>query len=323
MEELLRGGDVDAVRSLLDEDQALLELVTPKLKETQNAFTSLMGGIENVESVQSYLSLKQSTSWSDLYIRAMSGELNDSTFIRETLLAVKKMPSDSMQELLGLLSHRISSMKRVHEDLCKLISTTVNQSAPLHSEHDIHHKTLRTTVVAQKVELSKQTAALSKQDIEYSKIVNRVDTVLREYFQQAFVNPQALFLNEAFLYDAKSPYRDAFTPKPRFAVERALSSPQDYLACTCCDNAENGLSSTQPATAILYQLYLESGSQINVSDLWSAFNTIVGNEGGEDEEDQQRTLCVHPLGNCQDVVKLMWLLELCFHGRWPSSNIWV
>ena len=43
------------------------------------------------------------------------------------------------------------------------------------------------------------------------------------------------------------------------------------------------LSSTQPATAILYQLYLESGSLVNVSDLWSAFNTIVGEEEDEAE----------------------------------------
>jgi origin recognition complex subunit 3 len=43
------------------------------------------------------------------------------------------------------------------------------------------------------------------------------------------------------------------------------------------------LSSTQPATAILYQLYLESGSLVNVSDLWSAFNAIVGEEEDEAE----------------------------------------
>ena len=43
------------------------------------------------------------------------------------------------------------------------------------------------------------------------------------------------------------------------------------------------LSSTQPATAILYQLYLESGSLVNASDLWSAFNAIVGEEEDEVE----------------------------------------
>ena len=42
------------------------------------------------------------------------------------------------------------------------------------------------------------------------------------------------------------------------------------------------LSGTQPATAILYQLYLESGALINVSDLWSAFFAIVGEDGGDE-----------------------------------------
>lgn len=243
--------------------------------------------------MQSVLSHRKSTTWSELYTSAMSGELSDSTMIREALLAVKKLPSDKMKDMLGQLSDHIPDMKRIQNDLVKLISATSSQAVPLRSEHDLHHNTLRTTVVAQKVELSKQAAALSKQDIEYSTIVNRAIIVLQEYYQEALINPQDLFLHELFLYDAKTPYRDAFTPKPRYAVERALSSPHDYLGCNCCDNTEGGLSSTQPATAILYQLYLETGSQINVSDLWSAFNTIVGTEDGEDEEaDQQKTLSV-------------------------------
>lgn len=48
------------------------------------------------------------------------------------------------------------------------------------------------------------------------------------------------------------------------------------------------MSATQPATAILYQLYLESGAVINTADLWSAFWTIVGEDGVEDEEAEQR-----------------------------------
>ena len=290
-EELLQDNKVSAVRSLLDDDPALLELITPELEKTEKAFIGLLGGVESVDIMQSLLSFKKSTTWSELYISAMSGELNDSTLIRETLLAIKKLPSDRMENMLGRLSGHIPAIRTVKKDLEKLISATSDQAVPLRSEHDMYHNTLRTTIVAQKVELSKQTAALSKQDIEYSAIVNRAIIVLQGYYQEALINPQDLFLHELFLYDAKTPYRDAFTPKPRYAVERALSSPHDYLGCNCCDNTESGLSSTQPATALLYQLYLETGSLINISDLWSAFNTIVGAEDGEDEEaEQQKTL---------------------------------
>ena len=286
-------GDTDSVRSLLDDDQALFAAVKTNLKISEKSFRELTAGIEVLITVQSIISLKKSAAWSELYIMAMSGELGNSILVREVLLSVKKMSSDSMHGLVTQLSHHLPAFKKVSEELAKLIAARMDDSAPLRSEHDVHHNTLRTTVVAQKVELSKQTTALSKQDLEYSKLVNRVDSILREYFQLSFINPQDLFLHEILIYDSKSPYRDAFTPRPRFAVERALSSPHDYLGCTCCNSVQNGLSSTQPTTAILYQLYLESGSQINVSDLWSAFSTIVASEDPEDEEaEQQRNLFV-------------------------------
>ena len=78
-------------------------------------------------------------------------------------------------------------------------------------------------------------------------------------------------------------------------IERALAAPHDYLGCDCCDNrsragdggrGEISLSGTQPATAILYQLYLESGTLINIADLWAAFGAVIrgsadgGREGG-------------------------------------------
>jgi origin recognition complex subunit 3 len=95
-----------------------------------------------------------------------------------------------------------------------------------------------------------------------------------------------LFLSEVFMYDLKSPHTEVFQPKPRFAVERALASPHDYLGCECCSGVDGNpaaLSATQPATAIVYQMYLESGTLINVSDLWSAFNAIAG-DGTEENE---------------------------------------
>jgi origin recognition complex subunit 3 len=49
------------------------------------------------------------------------------------------------------------------------------------------------------------------------------------------------------------------------------------------DGNPAALSSTQPATAIVYQMYLESGTLINVTDLWSAFNAIAG-DGTEENE---------------------------------------
>ena len=202
------------------------------------------------------------------------------------------MPSDAMSNLLSKLSNLdLLGIADMDKDLGKLTSTIDDDFTPLRSEHDIHHDSLRTTIVAQKVSLSKQSSTLSKQDLAYSKIVSSVDTLLRNFFQTSLINPKDLFLHEILIFDSKSSHRDVFTPKPRFAIERALSSPHDYLGCNCCEGAENGLSATQPSTAILYQLYLESGAAINTSDLWSAFYAVAGVEDAEDEDvDQRRTL---------------------------------
>lgn len=88
----------------------------------------------------------------------------------------------------------------------------------------------------------------------------------------------------------RSLLKPALIPSPRHAIERALSRPHDYLGCSCCAAESSSINRSpntntdqrhghdssekndhQPATAILYQLYLESGTLINVADLWTAF----------------------------------------------------
>lgn len=48
------------------------------------------------------------------------------------------------------------------------------------------------------------------------------------------------------------------------------------------------MSATQPATAVLYQLYLESGALVNVADLWAAFFAILGKKDEEDAEEEEK-----------------------------------
>lgn len=279
------------VQKLLEDNDMLQETTVAKIEESKNSIAGVLAAIDTLSFVQSFSTTKASSPWSELYIKAMSGELADSIVLRETLILVKKMPSDTLRPVVSELAKSQMAMADILNDLNQLMGENELDGTQMRSEHDISHKTLRTTVVAQKVELSKHTSELSKQDKEYSKIVNRAYDTLKDYFKEHLINPKDLFLHEVLIYDAKNPYRDVFTPKTRFAIERALSSPHDYLGCNCCDSVENGLSASQPATAILYQLYLESGALINTADLWSAFHTIVALEDAEDEEkEQQRVL---------------------------------
>ncbi|KAL8824564.1 MAG: hypothetical protein Q9191_004967 [Dirinaria sp. TL-2023a] len=284
---LLDEGHYDTVEQLLENDEVLGDTVASYVRKSRSAIAGICNAVKTLWVLQSFLSNKTTATFSELYIKAISGKLSDSTTLRETLLSTKKMPSNVMLLMIQALSNIHPTFSDLLRNLRELVGSQVDKAAPLRSEYDVRHNTLRTTVVAQKVELSKQASALSKQDKEYSEIVNRVDGALREYFNNSLVNPKDLFLHEILIYDAKTPHRDAFTPKPRFAVERALSSPHDYLACDCCESVENGLSSSQPATAVLYQLYLESGSLINTADLWSAFQTIMTTDDAEDEDEKQ------------------------------------
>ena len=284
VQDLIERNELDKAQSLLDDDNFLHKSAFEMLQEGQMCLHDLLGALEVISNIQSSISDKPGMKWSELYIKGMSANLADSNYIRGLLLSVRKMPSDRMEAMLNKISDIPTlDLSTTISDL-QSMTTSINGAGPLRSEFDIRHETLRTTVVAQKVELSKHKAALSKQDAAYSKLINRVNTTFQDFFTEYLINPKDLVFHEIFLFDLKSPSRDVFAPAPRYAVERALSAPHDYLDCDCCEPGAGALSPSQPATAILYQLYLESGALVNIGDLWLAFYAIVGPEQEEGDE---------------------------------------
>ncbi|OMP87239.1 Origin recognition complex subunit 3 [Diplodia seriata] len=293
-EDLLDERDAATVRNLLESDEVLFDYAKEHIVATQDKIQGIVNACLTLRDLRGTILRLSPMPVSALYIRAASGDLNGSPLIRDFLLAVKKAPSDILSNLLAVLTTsnaRDEKVATIQARLDELVASTGATGQPLRSAHDVRHDTMRTTVVAQKVELSKHKFALSTTDTAYSEIVEELHGWLAAYFESMLVQPQHLFLHEVVMYDLRSPHRDVFMPKPRIAVERALSAPHDYLGCSCCETAkeaEGSLSSTQPPTAILYQLYLESGNLINVNDLWLAFNAIVG----EDEEDQSMPMAL-------------------------------
>ena len=278
------------LRTLLDENDSLGNLIVQELQLVKQALLAILGATNVLFQIQSKLTVRTQMLWSEMYIRALSAELAGSPAFEEIMGSVKKLPSDIMEDLLdSLLGMSVpQELIGIRTELDQLSNHLNQPGVPSRSGYDVRHETFRTTVVAQKVSLSRNTSTLSTKDSDYTKIVDRIYKILCSYFETALIDPQDLLLNEILIFDSKSPHREVFTPKPRFATERAFSLPHDYLGCDCCGGSEGGLSATQPATAILYQLYLESGAVINTADLWSAFWTIVGGDGVEDEEAEQR-----------------------------------
>lgn len=283
------------VQNVLDDDRKLFDVVTRECCVGSLELSHTLHAVDVLRIIQQHLPTIAVSARTDLYVQAMSNKLAGSALIRSLLLTVRRIPSDGA---VGLLDAIITFFEREHIDVKGLVALRSELNAllkaqedaaiPLRSEDDVKNSTLRTTVVAQKVELSKQKSQLSKQDAAYTSILRRITDSMEIFFERALINPKDLLFHEIFLYDLKSPYREVFTPRPRHAIERALASPHDYLDCSCCAPEMDGreeatLASTQPATAVLYQLYLESGSLINASDLWHAFQAVMG-DGKEDEQ---------------------------------------
>lgn len=116
--------------------------------------------------------------------------------------------------------------------------------------------------------------------VPYSRILETFASTLLTNLQSHLVDPTTLPFHEIFIFNAKTPLFPAFTPTPRYAIERALSSPADYLSCHCCgtDNP-----STHPPSAILWTLWCEAGSIVNARDLWEAFRGVLISREQDDE----------------------------------------
>jgi origin recognition complex subunit 3 len=299
IENLLTERQSDRARSLLDNDEALLDEVISAIHSGRETVKNLFQSVQILVAASSSLSC-QSLDPMEIYIKAFSGQLSGSDLVNEVLLAVRSISPDTIIDLArgllfpisngnpesdlapwpDLVADFINKVTRIRLETESLKREADIAGTPLRSKYTAQNRNLRTMVVAHKVQLSKTESALSGLDIAFTSLVDELSTLLKDIFR--FEEPQKLFLHEVWLYDSKSPSREVFTPKPRHVIERALSSPHDYLSCSCCRPSEEGLSSSQPPTAILYQLYLETGGLINVFDLWSAFYAVVGGEDGED-----------------------------------------
>ncbi|KAK3487372.1 origin recognition complex subunit 3 N-terminus-domain-containing protein [Neurospora crassa] len=234
--------------------------------------------------------------FTDLYVAALAGGLD----LTPTIDGIKRLGADDVPALINRLliairtgspdldlpgwedeaEELISSLCEIRDEIEALAEQAQEKGQQaLKSKFTAQSKVLRTTVIAQKVQLSQDTAKLTDEDKAFGKAIDALVDLLTHHIYSDPVD--SLFLHEAWAYDAEAPYRDVFVPRPGTTFERALTRPHAYLGCECCSKTNGTLSATLPTTCVLYRLYLETGSLVNVADLWSAYYALVG----EDSED--------------------------------------
>ncbi|KAM7185456.1 Origin recognition complex (ORC) subunit 3 N-terminus domain containing protein [Rhypophila sp. PSN 637] len=261
-------------------------------------------------------------SFPDIYVNALENgiALSNNHYFSQVIDTIKRLSAEKVLSLARSLTRAIktgsaeldlpswesqdegllSQFTYTIEQVSTLLSQAAKSGKPLKSKYTAQSKVLRTTVVAQKVQLSRDSATLTEQDMKFTTVVDSLIDTLGAF---VWLQPiKDIFLNEVWVYNSRKPYREVFIPRPGMVIDRALGRPHDYLGCECCApttraHQKTGDSSevmgSMPATAILYHLYMEAGSLVNVADLWAAYFALVGDEEGEGEGMDERTALVH------------------------------
>lgn len=290
VEESVEHGKLEHVRSLLEDDTYLIQQRTVALKATKRWEDSVLRSLALIVATDLPLD-----DFITLYISALAEGIELQSKDSKILDSVRRLSPDEIASLLQRFTATITfghpelglrgwahqdeqtlrDLSEMKEKIASLQTNAQLKGKPLRSQYSAQSKVLRTTVVAQKVQLSRDESNLTDEDKGFTELLDRLTKFLSSTIR---CRPaESNFLNELWMYESKAPYKDVFIPRPGTIFERALSRPQDYLACACCsDIADGGNSASLPTTSILYHLYQETGALVNVADLWTAFYALVG-----------------------------------------------
>lgn len=297
VEEAVEAQRLEHARSLLQDDAYLAQERLAVLKTTQRWEDTLLRSLALLTASE-----VPQKDFITLYIDALADGVDLHSEDSNVLDSIKRMSSDDISSLLQRLINAINTgdpelglqgwasedkravrtLSEMTEQLASLESRAQLSGNPLRNRYSAQSRMLRTTVVAQKVQLSQDESNLTTDDRVLTNLIeNLLEFLAKTISCQA---ADSIFLHELWMYESRSPHKDVFIPRPGTIFERALSRPHDYLACSCCSTVfYGGNAATLPTTSLLYHLYQETGALMNVADMWSAFYAMVGKSDIEDE----------------------------------------
>jgi origin recognition complex subunit 3 len=298
VETLLEAKEVDVVKRVFTSDKHLIDEARTAVTHGQQAMIEYRRAVRLFMDIYKFLQLSPQATLTpfDVDNQAFSGPaFLESNVYNDALASLEKLPSDALESLLRqcpLLDLR--SGVSTTEILATLNNLhAINSGAAIRSAQDPKHTTTSATVSRNNtISLAKHAPKLSKLEREYTALLQGVYHAVSDYFESRMIDVNKLFMHEAFVYDLKIPLASVFTPRPRYAIERAIDRPGDYLGCDCCTADGQMLESSNneklPPTSLLWQLWCEAGNIVNVRDLWEAFSsTVVDRErGNEDDGDE-------------------------------------
>lgn len=282
--------DAAKARELLQNNEQLLLYVRHAISGGVDKLSQICDKLNMITAIQRLLPSVRVTPRAELYIQAMSGKLRDSASLKNLFLALRKAEPEVVRSVVNHWLGEVGERNGLPNGYRHPVIRHIDDMREVRLKHergeDPFQPQIRPTGDRDWRPTDDHGWNLEDLNNEYLEIVRGFALELEEEIREVLINPNELLFRELFIFNLQTPLKDVFSPKPHQVLERALTTPHDYLGCDCCQgtvhNAENGtMSNTQPPTAILYQLYLESGSLINVHDLWLAFQAIMGEEHDE------------------------------------------
>ncbi|KAL1882715.1 hypothetical protein VTK73DRAFT_1235 [Phialemonium thermophilum] len=307
VESAVNHGQLTYALALLESDESLLSLILQQRRKWREYVTRLLRAIHLLKATSISMD-----NFIGLYIRALANGIDLSAGDSPLADTIRRLQPEQAASLAQRLLDAVKdgndelNLPGWHAEVEQFVtglSATVTKIRSLidvarnthgrtvRSKYSAQSKVLRTTVVAQKVQLSHDSAELTDEDNQFTETMDRLVELVATATSCDSID--SLLFREVWVYDSKSPYQDVFIPRLGAVIERALSRPHDYLSCTCCGGVaeDGGMAKTLPATVILYRLYREAGALVNVADLWSAFyNCVTGDSDDGDPADERIVL---------------------------------
>jgi origin recognition complex subunit 3 len=301
IDDLVESEELDHAYAYLTQDEFVMKQLSAVRRTRQQYVRKLLQSLHLLTAIGN-----SEASLMDNYIGALAQGLHLDNQSLEVRDFVERLSADDTLSLLDRLitairdgdpvmglegwensGDTVTTMTSLADQIRSLKERSQKTGKPLKSKYSSQSTVLRTTVVAHKVQLSEDTAALTPEDKEFRSVIDKLMGLLTAEISLPDVRSNWLY--ESFTFDADLPHRNVFNPCPGKTFEQGLAQPQDFIDGII---TEEEIAASSPATAIVYRLYQEAGSLINVADLWSAYFAIVGDESTESGYDE-RTALVH------------------------------
>ncbi|XP_078379446.1 origin recognition complex subunit 3-like isoform X2 [Oculina patagonica] len=229
----------------------------------------------------------------DVYENSLSSNIYDQDAYKEAMSLLRVYSRDELLPLLqkcvdvlgnaldkpetksycqGLRESRdiVNGLLRQFNDLSEIQETREQSSTSTQKE------TLSS--VTNRFELQERLMSAAKQkrkESPYDKLRQKTVDTLDEIFRKFLICPRNIPLNEVMYYDNVQEIKKHLVGMPRVAIQTALSNPQHYLQCECCQTDVGTVQDTLPDICIAYKLHLECGRLINLYDWLQAFTAVL------------------------------------------------